>query len=64
MRLYGRRHLPSIANDKPKFIPKHNQIVFHFDNDFDDHESKNMGKFDRIYPTDDKKMQDLYNVFL
>ena len=64
MRLYGSRRPSSSSNDKPKHTSNHNQVVFHLNHDFEDHESKNMGKFDCIYPTDDKKMQDLYNVFL
>lgn len=64
MRLYGRNHRPPSAMNKPKQTLNCGQVVFHLNHDFEDHESKNMGKYDRIYPANDRQMQDLYNVFL
>lgn len=64
MRLYG--HRPPPAPEKTKSSPNTHRspMVFHLNRDFEEHELLNMGKYDRIYPSDDKKMQDLYNIFL
>ncbi|XP_024377743.1 uncharacterized protein [Physcomitrium patens] len=64
MRLYGKSPPLPIAMDKPKHTSKLNQVVFHLNHDFEDHEAKNMGKYECIYPSHDKKKQDLYNKFL
>jgi len=49
---------------KPKHTPNQGHVVFRLNHDFEDHESKNLGKYDRIHPTNDKEMQNLYNAFL
>lgn len=60
-RLYGRNH----PHEKPKTKPpNHRHVVFHLNHDFEEHEAKNMGKYDRIYPSDDRKTQELYDILL
>jgi hypothetical protein len=60
-RLYGRNS----PHEKPKPRPPyHRHVVFHLNHDFEEHEAKNMGKYDRIYPSDDRKTQELYDILL
>lgn len=60
-RLYGRNS----PHEKPKTKPpNHRHVVFHLNHDFEEHEAKNMGKYDRIYPNDDRKTQELYDILL
>jgi hypothetical protein len=64
MRLYGWKHWPPSTISKLKHTPNQGQVVFRLNHDFEDHESKNLGKYDRIHPIDDREMQNLYNTFL
>ncbi len=68
---HGGHHQPAVAAaasaKRPQVIPengKSSPVIFQLNHDFEQHEAVNLGKYDRIFPSDEERLQELYNVFL
>ncbi len=68
---YGGYQKPAVAAAAsakcPQVIPENGKcspVTFQLNHDFEQHEAVNLGKYDRIFPSDEERLQELYNVFL